>query len=404
MAGFHEPQSDEEVAGRLRYERVASPYERFMEEEGIPIYRNSIGVYDVRDLTLGPWKRLGGRGSYIYLLGTTGRGMYVVEVPAAGALNPEHHIYEELFYVVEGRGSTEVWREGTAKRQAFEWQPGSLFSIPVNTSHRLINATSSPALLIAVTSAPTLINQFNNLRFIFDSPFDFTDRYDEGDTFFKPNLEVVPHPVTGRAVVKSNIIPDIALCDLPLDNQRSPGYRRIEPHMAGNQALHVFVGEHVQGRYAKAHRGEGSGATAAVLLCLGGKGYTFTWPHELGINPWQENKGDQVLRQDYVPGGMVCSSPLGAGFFHAHYGVGKEPLRFLALLGPNIFGDQRRRRSGDDKNQTTIISPNADIRDGGLSIGYDIEDPHVRKTFQQELAKVGVDFHMSESLYAPRGL
>ena len=222
MAGFHEPQSEEEVAGRLRYERVASPYERFMEEEGIPIYRNSIGLYDVRDLTLGKWRRMGGRGSYIYLPGTTGRGMYVVGVPAAGALNPEHHIYEELFYVVEGRGSTEVWREGTAKRQAFEWHPGSLFSIPVNTSHRLINATSSPALLIAVTSAPTLINQFNNLRFIFDSPFDFTDRYDEADTFFKPNLEVVPHPVTGRAVVKSNIIPDIALCELPLDNQRSP--------------------------------------------------------------------------------------------------------------------------------------------------------------------------------------
>lgn len=36
MAGFHEPQSEEEVAGQLRHERVASPYERFMEEEGIP--------------------------------------------------------------------------------------------------------------------------------------------------------------------------------------------------------------------------------------------------------------------------------------------------------------------------------------------------------------------------------
>ncbi len=84
--------------------------------------------------------------------------------------------------------------------------------------------------------------------------------------------------------------------------------------------------------------------------------------------------------------------------------MGKEPLRFLALLGPNIFGDQRRRRGGDDKKQTTIISPNADIRDGGLSIGYDIEDPYVRKTFQQELTKAGVEFRMSESLYAPRGL
>jgi hypothetical protein len=101
---------------------------------------------------------------------------------------------------------------------------------------------------------------------------------------------------------------------------------------------------------------------------------------------------------------MVCSSPLGAGFFHAHYGVGTEPLRFLALLGPNIFGDQRGRRGGKEKDPKVTISPNADIRDGGLTIGYDIEDPHVRKTFQKELAKVGVEFRMSESLYAQRGL
>jgi mannose-6-phosphate isomerase-like protein (cupin superfamily) len=401
MAGFHEPQNENEVAGQLRYERVTSPYERFMEEEGVPIYRNSIGAYDVRDLTLGPWRRMGGRGSFIYLLGTTGRGMYVVEVPSAGALNAEHHIYEEMFYVVEGRGSTEVWSDGGGKRQAFEWQPGSLFCIPVNTSHRLVNATSSPALLIGVTTAPTLMNQFNNRRFIFDNSFGFTDRYDEDEAFFNPNLELVPHPVTGRAMVRSNIIPDIARCELPLDNQRSPGYRRIQPQMAGNQALQCFVGEHGQGRYAKAHRGESSAGTAAALICVRGKGYTFTWPHELGIHPWEDGHGDKVLRQDYVAGGMVCSSPIGPGFFHAHYGVGKEPMRFLALLGPNLFGDQGRRGKGD-KDQKMTVSPNADIRDGGLTIGYDIEDPFVRKTFEQELSKVGIECRMPESLYQPR--
>jgi mannose-6-phosphate isomerase-like protein (cupin superfamily) len=400
MAGFHEPQNETEIAGQLRYERATCPYERFMNEEAIPVYRNSIGAYDVRDLTLGPWKRMGGRGSFLYLLGTTGRGMYVVEVPSAGALNAERHIYEEMFYVVEGRGSTEVWREGGRKR-AFEWQPGSLFSIPVNTSHQLVNATSSPALLIAVTSAPTVMNQFNDRRFVFDNGFSFADRYDEDETFFNPNLELVPHPVTGRAVVRSNIIPDIARCELPLDNQRSPGYRRIQPQMAGNQALQCFVGEHAQGRYAKAHRGESAAGTAAVLICVRGKGYTFTWPHELGIHPWAEGQGDKVLRQDYVAGGMVCSSPIGPGFFHAHYGVGKEPMRFLALLGPNLSGDQGRR-GGGEKDQKMTVSPNADIRDGGLTIGYDIEDPFVRKTFERALSEVGIECRMSDSLYQPR--
>ena len=78
----------------------------------IPIYRD-IGVSKVQNLPLAPWPRLGGRGSYIQLHGTEGKwGSYVVEVPGAGALNAEKHIYEEIYLVVEGRGSTEVWLDG----------------------------------------------------------------------------------------------------------------------------------------------------------------------------------------------------------------------------------------------------------------------------------------------------
>jgi hypothetical protein len=43
---------------------------------------------------MAPWRRLGGRGGYIQLYGTEGLwGCYVVEVPAAGALNVERHLY-----------------------------------------------------------------------------------------------------------------------------------------------------------------------------------------------------------------------------------------------------------------------------------------------------------------------
>ncbi len=111
-----------------------------MESDDIPIYRD-IGVSKVQNLPLAPWPRLGGRGSYIQLHGTEGKwGSYVVEVPGAGALNPEKHIYEEIYLVVEGRGSTEVWLDGETKRHVFEWQKGSLFSIPVNAMHRIVNA------------------------------------------------------------------------------------------------------------------------------------------------------------------------------------------------------------------------------------------------------------------------
>jgi hypothetical protein len=79
-----------------------------MEEEGLPVYRD-IGVRRVQDLPLADWKRLGGRGSFVQLFGTEGLwGMYVVELPGAGALNTERHLYEKVCFVVEGRGSNEV--------------------------------------------------------------------------------------------------------------------------------------------------------------------------------------------------------------------------------------------------------------------------------------------------------
>ena len=89
-------------------------------------------------------------------------GIYVVEVPSGGALNIEHHLYEKTVLVIAGRGSTEVWQGGQTKRQTFEWQTGSLFSIPLNAFHRFVNATNSPALLLCGTSAPNMFNLLNS--------------------------------------------------------------------------------------------------------------------------------------------------------------------------------------------------------------------------------------------------
>src|SRR4029077_17007930 len=148
---WHEP-TGVNRAGFGEFGRPKTPYDLFMESEGIPIFRD-IGVNKVQNLPMTPWKRLGGKGTYIQLHGTEGKwGCYVVEVPGAGALNAEKHLYEEVYYVVEGRGTTEVWLDQDSKRHVFEWQRGSLFSIPVNAWHRIVNASSSPALLLAGTT------------------------------------------------------------------------------------------------------------------------------------------------------------------------------------------------------------------------------------------------------------
>jgi quercetin dioxygenase-like cupin family protein len=386
---WHEPKAGEN-AGLGNFKRPQMPYDRFMEAEGIPIYRG-IGVKNVRDLPLQPWKRLGGKGSYVQLYGTEGLwGMYVVEVPGAGALNVERHMYEKVVLVLDGRGSTEVWQEGDNKRHVFEWTKGSMFTIPLNANHRFVNAASAPALMLCGTSAPNVMNLLDNMDFIFNCPFAFKDRFSGSDDFFKPNDDVVPDPIRGLAMRKTNLIPDVVNAELPLDNRRSPGYRRMEPQMANNR-FYTWIGQHETGRYSKAHKH----ASAAVLICLKGGGYTYTWPESLGTQPWAAGKGDKVMRQDYEPGGMVSAAPMSGDWFHQHFGTSKEGLRVTAWHGPN---NQRARKAGIPGEQLMDYGA-IDLNKGGSAIPYHQEDPAIRKGFAEALKAQGVANRMDPKWY-----
>ncbi len=385
---WHEP-TNENRAGFGNFKRPVTHYDAFMESEGIPIFRG-LGISKVQNLPLMAWKRRGGRGSYIQLYGTEGKwGCYVIEVPGAGATNPEKHLYEEIYYVVEGRGSTEVWLDSDSKRHIFEWQAGSMFSIPVNACHRLVNASSSPALLLGGTTAPNLMNLLNDVGAIFDSPYVFKNRFSGADDFYKYKDEIEPDPVRGLAMRRTNFLPDIVNCDLPLDNRRSPGYRRIEPFMTDN-SFYLWIAQHENGRYSKAH----AHTSAAVLICLKGKGYTYTWPERDGVNPWKDGKADKVQRIDYEPVGMVSAAPGGARWFHQHFGVSKQPLRLTAWFGPFNPG----REPGPPGEKHTDYTA-MDIDEGGSSIPYWMEDPYIKKEYEETLAKEGVTSRMDPSWY-----
>jgi quercetin dioxygenase-like cupin family protein len=391
LSHWHEPNSTQK-AGFGKFGRPAMPYDSFMEAEGIPIYRD-IGVRQVQNLPMAPWKRLGGRGSYIQLFGTEGLwGMYIVEVPAGGALNIERHMYEKMVLVIEGRGSTEVWQEGQVHPQTFEWQKGSMYSIPLNAFHRFVNATNSPALLLCGTSAPNMFNLLDNTHFIFNCPYNFNDRYNGTSDYFQAKEDVLPDPVRGLAMRRTNFLPDVISCELPLDNRRSPGYRRVEPHMAGYR-FYQWIGQHETGRYSKAHKH----ASAAVLICLKGKGYTYTWPEALGSRPWEAGKAEFVKRQDYEFGGMVTAAPMTGDWFHQHFGVSKDPLRLTAWFGPN---NSRARKPGVP-GEAIMDRGAIDIKKGGDAIPYCEEDPYLLKEFKEALAREGSESRMDPLWYDP---
>src|SRR4026208_1546301 len=94
--------------------------------------------------------------------------------------------------------------------------------------------------------------------------------------------------------------------------------------MTGN-TFYLWIGQHENGRYSKAH----AHTSAAVLICLKGKGYTYTWPERYGVTPWKDGHADKVKRVDYEPVGMVSAAPGGARRGSPPLGAarGPAPLR-----------------------------------------------------------------------------
>jgi hypothetical protein len=160
--------------------------------------------------------------------------------------------------------------------------------------------------------------------------------------------------------------------------------------MAGNR-FYLWVGQHETGRYSKAHKH----ASAAVLICLKGKGYTYTWPETLGMRPWENGKGEFVKRQDYEFGGMVTAAPMSGDWFHQHFGVSKDPLRLSAWFGPN---NSRSRKPGVPGEAITDRGA-IDIKQGGDAIPYNEEDPYLRKEFEATLAQEGMTTRMNPQWY-----
>jgi len=395
---FQEPTGEANRAGLRTWERVKSPYLEFIESEGIPIVKG-IGVHNVRELDLGDWARTGVKGSYLYLDGNDGiKGMFVMEIPGGGQTNPERHLYHKFYLILEGRGTTETWVEGpngSGKKTITEWQPGSLMYFPPNVSHRLVNATNERVLIIATNNAPPIWNIHRDAEFIFNNDYIFKAHYSEDPEFYKFDEKVYKVPVNNRAQTRTNFYPDIINCELPLDNQRLPGYRRIQPGWKGFEYDHGgFISQYPPGRYSRGH----FHAAGAVLVCLRGAGYTFNWHRELGPTPWKDGNADQVKIIDYVQGGLVAAAPGGGNWFHQHFNVSREHFRVINYWGgpTNVRGSMGR--DDGDENET-VTSGNLNLRDGGSSIAYSEEDPYVRELFDSKLREVGLHSEMPEELY-----
>ena len=337
-----------------------TPYDLWQEAEEIPIVRGHC-VEDLSSIPVAPWKRTGVFGSFVHLVGA-GRtcSAYVCEIPPGGESKPQRYLFEQLIYVVKGRGATTVWNDGT-KKQTFEWQEGSLFSPPLNAWHQHFNATGSETTrYVALTDAPQMINRFRNLDFICGNEFSFKDRFSGEDGYYSGKGK----EVSSHRTWESNFVPDIRDFQLKDRSLRGQGATGIRLHLAAN-TMSAHLEQYPSGTYPKAHR-HGPGAH---IVILSGEGYSLLW-----------EPGKPRTRIDWRPGTLFVPP---AKWFHQHFNPGKEPARYLALK-PWGFTYQV-----EDLVKTLEVESA-----GGTQIDYKDQDPEIHRTFVKECAKRGVEVRL----------
>lgn len=357
-----------------------SGYGDWLEQEGIPIVGGH-GVEDVVKVERKPWPRLGGRGAYLKFQGLEGMtGCFVAEIPGSGALNPERHLYEELIYVAKGSGTTQVWADERHK-QTFEWSEGALFGVPLNTWHRFLNGSNQPAVLLGVTTAPMVFDIYYNSDFVMNCPYRFEDRYAGQEDYFSGEGKRYKKGRLKGNVWETNFIPDtrLAFLDDSSDDKVVGGHKSVVYETTQN----ILIGHITDwpiGRYHRAHYHP----AGALLFILRSKGYSLMWPKEAGIRPYESGNGDAVVRVDWKVNGAFTPP---TDWFHQHLNTGHEPARQLAFHYASGLHRLEFRDGGPDREQAYLIP----LQDGGTLIDGAREDPQIRRDYEAELEREGVE-------------
>jgi gentisate 1,2-dioxygenase len=368
------------MGSKLRRFAVVRPkaktyYERWIEKEDVPAIEG-FGVSDVRHLKLGKWQRMGCEGAYLQLLGLDGTsGVYVGRVAPGTMTEPERHLYEKVAYIVQGEGVAEIQQHDRVP-QSIAWQTGSLFSPPLNALHRLINYSKEPAVFVAVTTAPMVFDHFHNERFVFNSDFSFTERYDGDANYFEPANKRYLGGHHRRWIWETNFIPDARKTPIAAQEQKGTGVDITQFEMCNNTLI-GHLAKWPVGRYRKAHY-HGSGA---VLIILRSEGYSLMWPSDLGTRPYENGCSHRVVRVNWMPG-SVFSPP--ANWFHQHFNTGAEPALQVALC----YGSQKFPLG--IKVAATRAEEYTSVKQGGTVIEHEDEDLAIRRVYEAELVKKGL--------------
>ncbi len=333
-------------------------FDKWVEREGIDLIRGH-KVDDIYSLPLKEWQRTGGKAAQIQLEGTGElNASCVSEIPAGGQLKVQKHLYEEIIYILRGRGATSMWVD-KQRKNTFEWSEGSLFAIPLNASYQHFNGSGDTSVrMLSVTTAPVMMNLLRNDEAIFNNPLSFPDRYQGESDYFSAENEEDDYLGWGAPyhVNFSNLFPDIHA--LPLHYLNRGVDTRGNHFELANGVLSAHLLEMPGGTFTKLHR-HGPGAH---VVWLKGEGYTVLFPD-----------AGEMMKEEWGPGTMLVPP---AFWWHQHCAVAAEPALHLALKLTS-------RRNIVTRGSTATLKS---TREGGNQMDYEDMPPRTLETLKQMFA------------------
>lgn len=352
------------------------PYGDWAAGEKIPIHEGF--GHDLIALETGVWDRYDARGCFAH---THGAGdfmaNYVIEVPSGKKTSPVKHIYEALFYVLTGQGSTKIWLPGGETR-TFEWGPSALFTVPLNCRYQFFNASGLESARISCThNAPLALNLYHNVGYVFDNPYEFPERvgnkkYFDGDGGDYSTYDNGPGTATEN-LWETNFVPDLTTFKLYDADMRGKGSMTVDFILADG-VLHSHVSQIPAGRYKKAHRH----AAGTHVHAIDGAGYTLLW-----------YEGDSEFKEIPWRHGVMYTPPF--WMFHQHFNTAPEPARYVACsLGSRRYPFvSLRRKSAEGLGSVSV-------QRGGRQIEYEDQDPRIHRKWLEEIARNDVASKMGD--------
>ena len=360
------------TVARYRKDRLLlDPYLTWADGEGVPIHED-FGV-DLLAAETTPWPRFGCDGAIINL---KGRGNYctvfLFDIAPGGQSARQRHLYEDVYYVLSGHGSTQVEAsDGTV--HSFEWGPKSMFAMPLNAPHRIFNGSGTERARIASTNnANMILKLYHSEQFVFENDEWFTEREASADRFAGEGEMTSIRP--GRILWDTNFVPDLGAFELKPWEARGAGSANMQFILA-DSGMGAHCSEMTVGTYKKGHR---HGPGLHIIIVNGG-GYTLLW-----------YEGDEDFNRVDWRHGMLFAPP--DRMFHQHFDTSPEAARYLAIgLGSKRYPLTQLRRAGSEGNRSDVS-----IKEGGRQVEYEDQDKRIHRIYLEELARTGVESKMGE--------